>query len=182
MGKKMKRPLSPPVKKQEEPKKEKPKRERPWWARTDEELIRERYDKIKGIYESSKVKVDDDDRPALLEEAARRDPRIVNLLDLVPRRRSGLERDGDFLLVPLYRSDRWRRAASFIKMKTVRRVRMDYYGWYVWDSIDGKRDVRAIGKRLKLKFGKDVEPLYPRLAKFMAYLENLELVRIENGK
>lgn len=157
-------------------------KDRPWWARTDEELVRDRYERIKGIYESSKVKVDDEDRPALLEEAARRDPRIANLLDLVPVKRTGLERDGNFLLVPLYRSDRWGRAASFLRLKTRRRIRLDSYGWYVWEQIDGRRDVRSVGKRLKLKFGKDVEPLYPRLAKFMAYLENLDLVRIRKER
>lgn len=136
-------------------------------------------DHYKGIMEDAKVKVDEEDRDQIVAEAARRDPRIVNLLDMRIKKRKGLEREDDFLLVPVYDTDRGENIASKLRLKTRRRVKLDDYGWTVWESINGKRDVREIGEILRKRFGDEVEPLYPRLSKFLAYLNSLKLIKIE---
>ncbi|MGA1872792.1 MAG: PqqD family protein [Thermoplasmatota archaeon] len=152
--------------------------ERPWWARSDDELVRERAGKLKDWYSRSKITLDDGDRDQLIREAARRDPRIENLLDKVVKRSEGIVRQGKFLVIPIYTSERGRKIAGFLGLRTKRRVRLDEYGWEVWTLIDGRRDVRSIGRLLHNRYGEDIDPLYPRLAKFLAYLENLKLVRI----
>ncbi|MFO8051915.1 MAG: PqqD family protein, partial [Thermoplasmatota archaeon] len=152
---------------------------RPWWARTDAELVKDRFGRFREVYDSVKIKVDEEDREPLIREAARIDPRIVNLLDMVPQGRKGIRRKGDFLLVPVYRSRTGERIAGFMGLKTTRRIRLDDYGWMVWKLINGRRDVRRIGRLLRNRYGRDVEPLYPRLSKFLAYLKNLELIRIK---
>ncbi|MGA1820193.1 MAG: PqqD family protein [Thermoplasmatota archaeon] len=183
MAKRMKRPLPrTPSKESIEPGEEEGEGSRPWWARPDDELVRDRVKKIKDWYGSSKVELDEEDREQLIREAVRRDPRIENLLDKVVFRVEGVRADGDFLLVPIYSSERGARIARVLHLKTHRRIRLDRYGWGVWKLIDGKRDVRAIGRQLSSRFGKDIEPVYPRLAKFMAYLQNLKLVSIGPGK
>jgi coenzyme PQQ synthesis protein D (PqqD) len=131
------------------------------------------------VYDSVKVKVDDEDRDAIIQEAARRDPRIVNFLDMVPGKVEGIGKSKEFLLVPVYETRRGERIAKLVRLKTRRRIRLDDYGWMVWKLIDGKRDVRKIGEILKHRYGKDVEPLYPRISKFMAYLQNLKLLEID---
>lgn len=179
LGKK-KRPL-PPLKKEAEPVASK-KKERPWWARSDAELVKDRVEKLKGLYDSSKIKVDEEDRQQIIEEAVRSDPRIQNLLDMVISKTDTIGRKDDFLLVPMYSSDKRKKIAKALRLKTLRRIRLDDYGWGVWELIDGKRDVRKIGRLLSNRFGPEVEPLYPRLSKFLAYLQNLELVRIWKKK
>jgi hypothetical protein len=155
------------------------KKPRPWWARTDQELIKERYDRFREVYESFKVDVTPEERDQILEEASRRDPRISNLLDMVIVKNEEIEKKGEFLILPIYGSKRGERIASFFRLKTTRRVRLDRFGWEVWDQIDGRKNVREIGIVLRKSFGDSIEPLYPRLAKFLAYLENLKLIVIK---
>lgn len=174
----MKRPLSSPPPKKKRKKEEIVDSQRPWWARSDDELVKDRVDKIKDWYDSSKIRVDDDDRDQIMEEVARRDPRIQNLLDMVIVKEQEFQRDDEYLLIPIYTTNRGEKIADALRLKTIRRIKMDDYGWSVWALIDGERDVRSIGKLLSKEFGEDVEPLFPRLAKFMAYLQNLKLIRI----
>ena len=176
---KKKRPL-PPKKKEEA---EAPgKKERPWWARPDAELVKDRYGRIKEVYDSVKIKVDDEDRDAIIKEAVKMDPRIVNFLDMVPVRMKGIGKNKEFLLVPIYETRRGECIAKLIKLRTRRRIKLDDYGWMVWKLIDGRRDIRKIGKILKQRYGNDVEPLYPRISKFMAYLQTLKLIEIERPR
>jgi hypothetical protein len=146
-------------------------------------MIGERVDHFKGLYNEMKIDVDDKDRPSLVKEAVKRDPRIENLLDAVPfRKNDELKREGDFLLVPVYESEKGEKIARTLRLKTTRRIRLDDQGWTVWESMDGKRDVREIGRILREKHGDKVEPLYPRLSKFLAYLNTLKLIEIGKKK
>ncbi|MBN1538656.1 MAG: PqqD family protein [Candidatus Thermoplasmatota archaeon] len=156
--------------------------ERPWWTRPDDELLKDRLDKVRSWYGSVKTDVDEEDRDRLIEEAVRRDPRIQNLLDMVIVKEQGIGVKGKYLVIPVYRSETGERIAGALGLKTERKIRLDRYGWSVWRLIDGKRDVRKIGKLLSDHFGDEVEPLFPRLAKFLAYLQNLKLIRISAGK
>ncbi|MGA1866361.1 MAG: PqqD family protein [Thermoplasmatota archaeon] len=156
--------------------------ERPWWARPDDELVKDRIDKVKSWYGSARTEVDEEDRDQLIEEAVRRDPRIQNLLDMIITKEQGINVKGNYLVIPVYRSETGERIAEALGLKTERKIRLDRYGWSVWKLIDGKRDVRKIGGMLSDRFGDEVEPLFPRLAKFLAYLQNLKLIRISAGK
>ena len=146
-------------------------------------MIGERVDHFKGLYNEMKIDVDEKDRPSLVKEAVKRDPRIENLLDAVPFRKNGeLKREGDFLIVPVYESEKGEKIARTLRLKTTRRIRLDDQGWTVWESMDGKRDVREIGRILRERHGEKVEPLYPRLSKFLAYLNTLKLIEIGKKK
>jgi len=147
--------------------------------KTDAELVKDRVDHVKELYEKVKVEVDEEDLPDLQRELARRDERVVNLLDMVPKRAARFERSGRYLLVPIYSTKRGERIARFLRLRTRRRIRLDRYGWHVWELLNGKRNVKDIGERLRSRYGESIEPLYPRLAKFLAYLESLKLVEIK---
>lgn len=151
-----------------------------WWQKSDADLIRDRYREIKEILGLKRMKVEEEDRAPLIEEARKRDPRIRNLLDQKIFKKAGIKRKGEYLIVPVYKSDWGRKMARFLRIKTRRRIRLDDYGWFVWRSINGKRDVREIGKLLRNHFGDEVEPLYPRLSKFLAYLQRLKLIEIRS--
>ncbi len=153
-----------------------------WWRKTDVELFRERLRDLREWRDSLKPEVGESDSGALKREAARRDPRIRNLLDMVPVRRKGIGRRREFLIVPVYTTRKGKRIARFLRLRTERGIRLDDYGWSVWELSNGRRDVREVGRALKERFGDDIKPLYPKLAKFYAYLQNLKLVRIETRK
>ncbi len=153
---------------------------KPFWRKSDAELVKDRIKDVRSYLDERRIKIDEDERDEVLRSAAELDPHVVNLLDMVPVRRKGLERDGEFLKVPVYRSDLGERMARMLDLKTRRGIRFDPYGWAVWDLSNGVRDVRKIGELLRKRLGSDVEPLYPRLAKFYAYMVKLELMKISD--
>lgn len=51
-------------------------------------------------------------------------------------------------------------------------LEFDEYSSYVYNQIDGKKNIYEIGQLLKLKYGNDAEPLYERLLVFLEHLKN----------
>lgn len=153
-----------------------------FWRKSDAELVRDRIKDVRSYLDDRRIRVDEDERDEALRSAAELDPNVVNLLDMVPVRRKGLERDGEFLRVPVYRSKFGERMAERLDLRTKRGIRLDEYGWVIWDLSNGVRDIRKIGELVKKKFGEDIEPLYPRLSKFYAYMVKLELMKITDKR
>ena len=61
------------------------------------------------------------------------------------------------------------------------RIYLDEYGSNIFRLIDGKRDVERIGFLVKRRFGKAVEPLYPRISAFLINMESNGLIRFKGG-
>lgn len=59
-------------------------------------------------------------------------------------------------------------------------IELDDFGTFVWNNIDGQQTVFDIGNRIKEKFGKDAEPVYDRLCKFMNILHNNKFIVYTN--
>ena len=55
-------------------------------------------------------------------------------------------------------------------------------GSFIWQQIDGKRNVYEIGQLLKQEYGKEAEPLYERLCTFVKSLHNSCFIVYENKK
>lgn len=148
-----------------------------WWKEGDRKLVEDRIEEVSSSMGFKKVDLDGTDREALVKEVRRRDPGLRNMLDVVFERADRFNREGEFLTIPIYKSRMGENVARTIRLRTRRRIRLDGYGWAVWDLLDGRRTVERLGTDLKERFGDEVEPLYPRLARFMTYLVNLGLVR-----
>lgn len=52
----------------------------------------------------------------------------------------------------------------------VSQVHLEEFGSFIWQQIDGKRNVKEIADLLKKKFGEKTEPLYPRISLYMKSL------------
>ena len=63
----------------------------------------------------------------------------------------------------------------------VSHVDLDEYGSFLWVHIDGKKTVGELAEIMKAHFGKDAEPLYERLVKFVQILRNNKFILI-SGK
>lgn len=70
-------------------------------------------------------------------------------------------------------------AQKFFKRPAVSRLDMDPLGSYIWTRIDGKTTVYTIGKAVHTKFGKEAEPLYDRLVKFIYILESNGYIKLD---
>ncbi len=108
-----------------------------------------------------------------------------NYLDLVPQIPEGLnwnyddngvvtleiENKGLFNLI----------AQKLFKKPRISYVHLDELGSYVWLNIDGRRDILAIGEKVKEHFGENAEPVYERVAKYFQILESYGFIELKNG-
>jgi hypothetical protein len=102
--------------------------------------------------------------------------RPSNLLDMIPILRPGLalEPAGDenvsYVLVP--RTNFLERlSVRFLGQPAFRRIRLDALGTFVLSHCDGQHRVKEIGDQLAERFGREAEPVLPRLAKFLEIVE-----------
>lgn len=50
-------------------------------------------------------------------------------------------------------------------------IKLDEYGSFLWQQIDGKRDVYALSELMRKHFGDKAEPVIERLVQFMRTLQ-----------
>ncbi|MGI6153385.1 MAG: PqqD family protein [Christensenellaceae bacterium] len=100
-----------------------------------------------------------------------------NLLDMVPQKNAKYEWQLDEttgrVQITVERNSMIERAVrKFAKTPKTLTVDLDNFGSFVWQMIDGTRDIHAIGRLVADAFGKEAEPLYERLGGFMNLLKN----------
>lgn len=61
-------------------------------------------------------------------------------------------------------------AQKVFKRPPVSHIALDKYGSFVWQQMDGKRNVYEISKLVSERFGKEAEPLIDRLVKYIQIL------------
>ena len=63
-------------------------------------------------------------------------------------------------------------AQKFFHRPRVSHIYLDTMGSFIFRHIDGQRTVGAIAELVKAEFGREAEPLYERLVKYMQILRN----------
>jgi hypothetical protein len=108
-----------------------------------------------------------------------KDPR--NLLDLRPVRllEHRIHEDLVVVQVPRFRS-RWLGWFQRRLDKPCFQLHLDKIGSAVWLACDGESTVGDIGKRLKERFGDEIEPLWERLALFMRQMRSGKLIELRD--
>ena len=104
---------------------------------------------------------------------------IPNLLDLTPEKLVDSEKRTDGLIdlvVPKFKNRLARRIFEKRMKKPTWKVELDNIGSFVWEQIDGNRNVMDIGARMKNKFGDSVEPVYDRLNQFLFVMRSHEFI------
>ena len=61
-------------------------------------------------------------------------------------------------------------AQKIFKKPRISHIALDKYGSFVWQQMDGKRNVYEISKLVSERFGKDAEPVVERLVKYIQIL------------
>ncbi|MBQ0037941.1 MAG: PqqD family protein [Clostridiales bacterium] len=67
-------------------------------------------------------------------------------------------------------------AQRFFHRPCVSHIKLDQYGSFIWQLIDGERTVGEIANRFKAHFGEKAEPLYDRLVQYMKILRNNDFI------
>jgi hypothetical protein len=109
--------------------------------------------------------------------AKKKDPQ--NLLDLKPVRLMEhlVENDLVVVQIPRFRS-RWMGWLQRRLKKPCFQLHLDKIGSTVWLACDGESTVADIGKRLKDRFGEEIEPLWDRLALFIRQMASGKLIEL----
>lgn len=98
-----------------------------------------------------------------------------NYLEKIPRHKQGLnwsqDENGIVTLEMQNRGVANRVAQKLFKKPRVSFIHLEEFGSFVWLSIDGKRNILAIGELVKSQFGEKAEPLYERLATYIKTLQ-----------
>ena len=62
-------------------------------------------------------------------------------------------------------------AQKFFKRPKTSYIHLDEHGSFIWQIVDGKKNIIELGKEVDAHFGKNASPLYERLAKFFQILD-----------
>lgn len=73
-------------------------------------------------------------------------------------------------------------AQILFKRPKISWIELEGMGSFIWNQIDGKRNVYEIGKLVKEKYGQEAEPLYERLSTYIKTLHNSCFIVYENKK
>lgn len=107
-----------------------------------------------------------------------------NYLDLIPERaekiRWSQDEDGIVVLEVENTGVFNRIAQRLFKRPKYTKVHMEKYGSFLWPLIDGKRTVLELAQLQKEAFGDEVEPLYPRIVKYIQIMESYHFIRFKN--
>lgn len=107
----------------------------------------------------------------------------VNFLEIVPKRTVKYKweiNEGGLIQIIIPRNGLMDKIVRpLFKTPKVMRIDLDTFGSFVWNSIDGTRNLEEIGDLLKIEFGKDIEPVYERLGKYINVLRNNKFITLE---
>lgn len=107
-----------------------------------------------------------------------------NYLDLIPERAAGLlwKKDENGIIVLEVENTGFfnRIAQKLFKRPRYTKVHMEKYGSFLWPLIDGERTVMELAQLEKEQFGEEVEPLYPRIVKYIQIMESYHFIRFKN--
>lgn len=109
----------------------------------------------------------------------------VNYLDLIPERAAGLiwskDEEGMVTLEVENTGVFNRIAQKLFKRPKYTKVHMEKYGSFLWPLIDGERTVMELADLQKAQFGEEVEPLYPRVVKYMQIMESYYFISMKSN-
>lgn len=71
-------------------------------------------------------------------------------------------------------------AQKLLKKPKISYIHLEEFGSFIWQQIDGERDIIKIGEAVRSHFGEKAEPLYERLAQYFKILEGYSFISWED--
>ena len=68
-------------------------------------------------------------------------------------------------------------AQKLLKKPKVSYIHLDEMGSFLWQRLDGKKSLIALGEEVETVFGDAASPLYERLAKYIQILESYGFIK-----
>lgn len=106
-----------------------------------------------------------------------------NYLDFVPVHNPEFEwtadRDGLVTVHMVHKGVYAAIAQKFFHTPRISHIHLDRYGSYLWQQINGQKDVGQLADDMREHFGEAAEPLYDRLIQYMQTLRNHRFVSFQ---
>lgn len=105
-----------------------------------------------------------------------------NYLDKIPVKNEKIqwsESDGIITIHLVHKGIYSKIAQKFFHTPQKSDIALDKFGSFVWKQIDGVRSILEIGKIVKNEFGKEAEPLYERLSKYIYILTQEKYIKLK---
>lgn len=68
-------------------------------------------------------------------------------------------------------------AQKFFKRPKISYIHLDEHGSFIWQIVDGEKNIIDLGKEVDAHFGEKAHPLYERLAKFFQILDSYGFIK-----
>lgn len=112
---------------------------------------------------------------------AKKDKYKLNLLDCTPVREPDLkwtEDENGIITLHRVHNTLTDRLAHAVTKKPLRQshITLEEFGSFLWKNMDGRTTLGELANLLKDEFGDSIEPLYPRLEKYIVTLKNNKLI------
>ncbi len=106
-----------------------------------------------------------------------------NYLDRIPRHKDELNWSADensLVILEVENKGIFNKLAQILlKKPKASYIHLDELGSFIWQQIDGEKNVFYIGKAVKERFGDSAEPLYERLTQYFVILERYGFAEME---
>lgn len=115
------------------------------------------------------------------KEKKRRQRGKENFLDFipVPNRKYDWDMEDGYVTVHVVHDGFYDRIAQkFFHRPRISHIRLEEFGSFLWQRMDGRRSILELADLLKEEFGDRVEPLYPRVARYMRMLQNNRFIAL----
>lgn len=109
----------------------------------------------------------------------------TNLLELTPTRNVKWETAENQLVVLLVPKFKNRFSVKYLQPLVAKpnfHLKLDAYGSFVWNHLDGNTTVMKIAESMKEYFGESVEPVYERVGKFIHMLQREKFITLNHPK
>ena len=108
-----------------------------------------------------------------------------NFLDFIPVRNKKYDWDTEdgYVTVHVVHDGFYDKIAQkFFHRPRISHIRLEEFGSFLWQKMDGRRSILELADLLKEEFGDKAEPLYPRVARYMRTLRNNRFIGFAREK
>lgn len=105
-----------------------------------------------------------------------------NYLDKIPVRNDLIkwsEKEGKVTLEIENKGFMNKIAQKLFKKPEISYIYLDEMGSFIWQRIDGVKDISLLGQDFSHKFGEKANPLYERLVKYITILQSYNFVKFK---
>lgn len=103
-----------------------------------------------------------------------------NYLEYVPSKNSNLSyrrNEKEMVIIQVERNGFFDKLSQWLFFAPkVTYIKLDIFGSFIWNHIDGNKNIYELGKLLEKRYGKEVNPIYERLSVYFEILKTNELI------